>query len=360
MKKLLFTVTNDLTYDRRMQRICRTLANNGFQVQLIGRELPNSKRLEDEPYSQHRIPCNFTSGKLFYAEYNWRLYQYLSQQQADVVCAIDLDTIVPCFQVAKRKGWKTVYDAHEHFSEVPEVVDRPVVKNVWERVAQTYIPQADLAYTVGPELAKEMGARYQQTFEVIRNVPDRVDAVSEVSERKYLLYQGALNMGRGLEALLEAMVDIDMPLKIAGEGDLSAQLRQQAKTLGLQDKVAFLGFVKPEALPELTAGAYIGLNLLENKGKSYYYSLANKFFDYIQAGVPSINMNFPEYKRINETYEVSSLISSLRSDEIKAAINQLVTDVELYNQLVVNAKAASELFNWQKESEKLLTLYREI
>jgi glycosyltransferase involved in cell wall biosynthesis len=178
------------------------------------------------------------------------------------------------------------------------------------------------------------------------------------SEGKYLLYQGALNEGRGLEQLIEAMHHIEMPLKIAGEGDLSALLRFLVDEKNLQHKIEFLGFVKPENLSALTANAFLGFNLLENKGKSYYYSLANKFFDYIQAEVPSINMNFPEYAAINKQYEVSILLKELTTPEIINAVNKLQTDKSLYRHLRQQCRLAKKEFNWQQEEKKLLEIYR--
>lgn len=360
MKRIIATVTNDLTFDRRMQRICRTLASNGYEVTLVGRQLSNSKPLANEPFQQHRIKCWFNKGKLFYAEYNLRLMWYLLWQKTDMVCAVDLDTIVPCVTVGGWKGWTKVYDAHEYFSEVPEVVDRPKVKKVWEWVASKYIPKADLAYTVGPALAKIFTERYGIPFHSIRNVPDAVTSKPTPKESGYLLYQGALNKGRGLEVLLQAMQQIDLKLKIAGEGDLSTELRQMAIDLGVNSKVEFLGFVKPIDLPELTAGAWLGLNLLENMGLSYYYSLANKCFDYIQADVPAMHMDFPEYSALVEKYHVAILLKELSPEAIVASIQGLQHNTEQYNNLVAACQNAKKHFTWQLEADKLLTLYRDV
>lgn len=357
--RIVFTVTNDLTYDRRMQRICSSLAQNGNEVTLVGRELKQSLPIDLQKFKQERIKCWFTKGKLFYLEYNLRLLYFLYRFEADIYGAVDLDTIIPNVVMAKRKKKHCVYDAHEYFSEVPEVVGRPLVKRIWEWVADRYIPQVDLAYTVGDGLAEIFTDRYQTPFDTIRNVPIAPESYPPLKEGKYLLYQGALNMGRGLESLLEAMQEIDMPLKIAGEGDLSGQLRQQVKDLGVEDKVEFLGFVSPENLPSLTENAYLGLNLLENKGLSYYYSLANKCFDYIQSGVPAINMAFPEYVKLNEKFEISVLINEIKPYIISSAINDLLSDTQQYNILQQNCLEARKVFNWQQEEVRLLALYQQ-
>jgi len=360
VKRIIATVTNDLTFDRRMQRICRTLASEGYSVTLVGRVLANSKPIEPEPYEQHRIGCWFNKGKLFYLEFNLRLLWYLLWQKADVVCAVDLDTIVPCFTVAQWKGWKRVYDAHEYFSEVPEVVHRPRVKKIWEWVAARYIPQAHLAYTVGPALAGIFTERYGIPFHAIRNVPDEVAETTTPPATGYLLYQGALNKGRGLEALLGAMQYLDLKLKIAGEGDLSTQLRQMADELGVSHKVEFLGFVKPADLPALTAGAWLGLNLLENMGLSYYYSLANKCFDYIQAALPAVHMDFPEYRALVEKHGVGVLLKELSPEGIVTVIRDLQQHPDEYSEIIVACRNVKKRFTWQIEAGNLLKLYRDL
>lgn len=360
MKKILIAVTNDLTYDRRMQRIAGSLVEGGYDVTMIGRQLNSSLSIEIQSFKQVRLKCKFNKGKLFYLEYNLRLFWYLLRQKANIVYAVDLDTIMACFIASVPKGWKRVYDAHEYFTEVPEVVNRPVTQFVWTIVAALFIPLAHLRYTVGQALAEVMGKRYQCTFHVIRNVPPKLETNIVPGQRgDYILYQGALNEGRGLEQLINAMTSIDVPLKIAGEGDLSQQLRVQVQRMGLQDRVEFLGFVKPADLPALTKGAIIGINILENKGQSYYYSLANKYFDYIQAGVPSLNMSFPEYVTLNREHEVAVLIDDLSPETLVKAVNGLIENKEKYNALQQHCIDASAEYNWEKEAEKLLNLYRE-
>ncbi len=121
----------------------------------------------------------------------------------------------------------------------------------------------------------------------------------------------------------------NVELWLAGEGDLSAALRQQAAQLGVQ--------------------AWAGLNLLENRGLSYYYSLATKFFDYVQAGRPVLTMNFPEYRALNAQYEVALLLDELSPARVAAAIMQLRGEEGLYARLQLACAQAREIWNWEVE-----------
>lgn len=178
---------------------------------------------------------------------------------------------------------------------------------------------------------------------------------------KLILYQGALNAGRGLESAILAMKSIDFAeLWLAGEGDLSQILRKMVAENGLENRVKFLGFVRPVDLPALTKQAWVGINLLEKNGLSYYYSLANKFFDYIQNGVPSLNMAFPEYQKINEKHEVSLLLKDCTAESIAEALVLLKNNKNLYQKLVENSAEAAQIFNWENEEAVLIDLYKKL
>lgn len=364
--KIILTVTNDLSYDQRMMRICESLSAAGYKVELVGRLRKTSLSLPEKPYHQTRLNCRFEKGKLFYLEYNLRLLFYLLFQRFDALCAIDLDTILPCLWASQWHRKPCVYDAHEYFTEVPEVVRRPRIRKVWEHVANYAVPRMKLCYTVGDGLAEQLSERYKVPFHSIRNMPVRnagaIDSPTELRfgvGEKIILYQGALNEGRGLEVAIEAMQGVEgAVLWLVGEGDLSDALRMQVARLGLSQKVHFLGYVPPSDLPAITAKAWIGLNLLENRGLSYYYSLANKAFDYIQAGLPSVQMDFPEYHRLNEEWQVFEVIAELEVQLLQQALRKLLEDSAHCQKLHENCLKAAPNLTWEKESEKLLALYK--
>lgn len=360
---LLFTVTNDLNYDQRMIRICSTLQKQGYQVRLIGRKKSDSAPLHDQRFDQKRLFCFFQKGKWFYLEYNIRLFFYLFFHRYDLACAIDLDTILPVFLISSLKRKKWVYDAHEYFTEVPEVINRKGVQKMWESLADWIIPKSQFNYTVGPALASIFSERYAVPFEIIRNVPFKKSEQSKPSKTSpfTVIYQGALNEGRGIEASLQAFQYLEnAQFWIVGEGDLSKELRMLSKKLKLDDRVKFWGYQRPEDLKKITEQAHLGLNLLENKGLSYYYSLANKFFDYIQAGLPSLNMDFPEYRAIVNEFPVASLLEDLNPKTIAKQIDYLANSPEQYLQMKQICQEAAQVYHWEKEKETLIQFYQEV
>ena len=367
--RIIFTVTNDLSYDQRMHRICRSLASGGHRVLLVGRVLPHSIPLENRTFGQKRLGCFFRKGFLFYAEYNFRLFFFLLFARFDAVCSIDLDSLPAGCMASLLRRKKRVFDAHEYFTQVPEVVDRPLVRIFWEMIARICLPFYKYAYTVGPALAEIFSKRYGLVFEVVRNVPSTVatgkdaapDEADALSAEVGVLYMGALNEGRGIETALEAMQYLDhVRLWLAGEGDLSDQLRRLAAELGVESKVTFFGYVKPDDLQNLAARSWLGLNLLENRGLSYYYSLANKFFASVQAGVPVLTMNFPEHRALNAEYEVAVLLDELTPQVVANAILNLLNNKDLYKRLQQNCLAARQEWNWEKEEIVLFKIWDKV
>jgi glycosyltransferase involved in cell wall biosynthesis len=357
MKHLVFTVTNDLSFDQRMIRICTSLSQAGYRVTLVGRKMGNSVPLREELFRQKRLPCFFSKGKSFYIEYNLRLFFYLIFNRIDVICAIDLDTILPCYGVSVIRRIPRIYDAHELFCEMKEVVTRPVIYRFWKRIERFAVPRFKTGYTVNQPIADAFKEMYSVDYGVIRNVPVlQALSIPEKKER-YILYQGTVNEGRSFETLIPAMKQVAARLIICGDGNFMEQARQLVADHGLEEKVIFKGRILPHELRNYTVNAWIGVTLFENKGLSNYYSLANRFFDYMQAGIPQLGVDYPVYREINNQCPIAVLINDLSTDSIAVQLNRLLNDERLYQELQQNCLTARMVFNWQQEEKKLVAFY---
>lgn len=358
--RIIFTVTNDLNYDQRMIRICSSLANTGFEVKLVGVKRPNSIPFTKTNFNQKRLSVLFQQGFGFYIEYQIRLFFYLLFSRFDIVCCIDLDTMLPVYFNSILRKKIRVYDAHEYFSQQKEVVTRPRVYKVWYFIERHFVPKFKNGYTVSQSIAEEFLKLYKVNYEVIRNITILKPYREITRYQKIILYQGTVNEARGFESLIPAMKEIDAVLMIYGDGNFMKEARQLIELNDVSKKVILAGKVAPLVLETITRQAYIGVNLVEPLGLNQYYSLANKFFDYMHHGVPQITMNFPEYKRINEQFEIALLIDTLSIPNIVNAINQLLNDKELHTRFKQNSIQAREVFNWQTEEQKLIQFYKKL
>ena len=356
-KRIVLTVTSDPAYDQRMIRICTSLQGAGYDVLLIGRLRPTSTHLPARPFRPRRICQRIDSGKAFYALYNIKLFFALLFVKADCFCAIDLDTILPVFYASRIRHKPRVYDAHELFCEMEEVVTRPATQRMWYAIERHTVPRFPFGYTVNESLSREYQRMYGVNYAIVRNATVLRQLTIPPKPEKIILYQGAVNQGRCFPELIAAMKDVDAKLVICGEGNFYAAAQTLTQELGLQQKVMFKGYVKPGELAAYTRSAYIGITLFVATSLSNELSLANRFFDYMHAGVPQLGVNYPEYAAVNGQYEVALLLDEVTPRTVAAALNRLLQDETYYTHLQQQCLKAREVYCWQKEKERLLDVY---
>jgi len=356
-KRIICTVTNDLNYDQRMIRICTSLAGAGYDVTLIGFLRKKSQPLVERPFRQVRLPVIAEQGKLLYLHYWIRLFFFLLFSKADILCAIDLDTILPVYWASLLRGKKRVYDAHEIFTDLKEVISRPPVHKMWTWIGNYTVPCFPVGYTIGECYAEEFKKRYGVNYGIVRNATMLKPLQIPPKPEKFILYQGWVNVGRCFEQLIPAMQQVNAKLIICGEGNFYSEAKELARKYGVESKVIFKGYVPPGELGSYTLQATIGITLFEDTSLSNRLSLANRFFDYMHYGVPQLCIKYPEYERINRQYEVASLIENPNPESIASALNRLLDDSNYYGLLQQNCLKARETYCWQEEEKKLLAIY---
>lgn len=361
MKRIIVSVTNDLVTDQRVFKVCKTLNELGFDILLIGRELPNSLIIF-RPYQTFRFHLFFNKGFLFYAEYNMRLFLKLLFTKKDILLAIDLDTLLPNFIISKIFNKELIYDSHELFTEVPELINRPFIQTIWRKIEEFTLPKIKNCITVSDSIATYYDNKYSHKFKVIRNVPVYKNISSSKKttlNTKIIIYQGALNVGRGIELLINSMAYLEnVQLQIIGSGDIENELKTLTKQLNLSNKVVFLGKIIPEELQYITPNADLGVSLEEDLGLSYRYCLPNKIFDYIQAEIPILIADLPEMNAIVKNYQVGEILVERNPKSLALQIKTLLKKDE--NHFRKNLEIAKKELIWEKESEKLIEIFKNL
>ncbi|TXB67285.1 glycosyltransferase family 4 protein [Vicingus serpentipes] len=364
-QKIIISVTNDLVVDQRVAKICQTLSEMGYKIVLVGRELKGSLPVARD-YNVKRFKLFFNKGFLFYANYNIRLFFYLLYSNVDILWSNDLDTLPANYLASKVKGKKIVYDSHEFFTEVPELVKRPKVQKVWETIEELILPKLKNVITVCNSIAKCYEEKYNIKVNVVRNVPRKNKTFLTVKnlregDKNIIIYQGSVNINRGLEALVKAMQEIDNTiLYIIGDGDVFENIISLILELNLNHKVKMLGKIHFELLHDYTMQADLGLSLEENVGLNYKYALPNKLFDYINAKVPVLTSNLPEMAKIVNQYQVGETIDEITPNAIAKKINQLFENSEQLKSYKTNTIKAAEELNWESEQKIIQGLVKEI
>lgn len=362
-KKIAISVSNDLATDQRVEKVASVLLEMGYDITLIGRKLKKSPPV-NRKYRCFRFKLLFNKGPLFYAELNFRLFFKLFFLNPDVLLANDLDTLLPNYLVARLRGNKLVYDSHEYFTEVPELIDRPARK-VWLGIEKRIFPKLKNVYTVGNEIAKIYSEKYGVKVKVIRNLakkdPQQNVNVSQLKGEIILIYQGAINVNRGIELMIDSMAFLpDYQLYIFGDGDITEDIKTRIDQQPHPERINFMGRVSPNQLMGYTKQAQLGLSWEEDMGLNYRYAMPNKIFDYIMAGVPVLVSDLPEMKQLVKDYGVGEIINSRAPETLASQVRGLVEDATKYQKFQSATIEAAEELNWEKESEKLKEIYNNL
>lgn len=364
MKRVILAVTNDLTGDQRVHKVAVSLMKFGYEPVLVGRKLPQSVSVSRQ-YKCLRFNLLFRKGPLFYLSFNIRLFLYLLFARADVFLANDLDTLGAVFLAGKIRGKKIVYDSHEYFTEVPELVGRPGIKRIWKLLEASIFPRLKWVYTVNESIAEIYASLYGIPVRVVRNAPSasRMEPVpgylpEGFTSRPFILYQGAVNIGRGLEEMVRAMPLMpEFHFLVVGDGDIRTKLEDLVRELDLNSRVLFTGKVPFDQLNWYTRQASLGMSLEQDMGLNYHFALPNKLFDYMQSGLPVIASDLPEIRKVVDQVGFGIIVSQFDPEYLSRTIRSMLHNPELLKIFRERALLHAPEYTWEAEESVLRRIF---
>jgi glycosyltransferase involved in cell wall biosynthesis len=390
MKTVVFTITNDVFADQRVNKMAKTVAAMGFRVILIGVKRKNSP-VFTPPYAKViRLHVLWQKGPLFYAGFNLQLFFFLLFSRFSILVANDLDTLLPAHLVARLRGKYLVYDTHEYFTGTPEICSRPRVYKTWKWLENKLFPKQKTIITVNDSIARLYSQEYGKEIHVVRNVPPYRKPIPQKSltelkiswseagnkaniadgqytdmpatAKRIIILQGTgINIDRGAEELIEAMRPEygihNAVVLIIGGGNAIDTIQQSAANLGLHDRVLFLPRMAYDELFDYTIHATIGVSLDKDHGLNYRFSLPNKLFDYIMAGTPVLASDLPEVARIVDHYQVGRKIQSHDPAHIAQCISEMLADQKQLDIWRKNCLLAARELCWENEIETINKIY---
>ncbi|MGZ3885423.1 MAG: glycosyltransferase, partial [Bacteroidia bacterium] len=352
-----------------VQRSCSALKECGYEVLLVGRRLKHSPSVDHLPYHTKRMLLLFTGGPLFYFFYNLRLFGFLLFNKCDLLFANDLDTLWANYLVSRLRNIPLVYDSHEIFCEVPELQAHPLKKRIWENLEKRIVPKLKYCITVNKSIADYFEKKYKVRFTVVRNIPYPVGDFNLKSRNELKLpagksiavFQGAgINVQRGAEELVEAMQYVNsVYLLVIGGGDVFPKLRQMAAQLKLEDRIRIIDKIPKQELLHYTFNADLGISIDKDSNLNYHFSLPNKLFDYVQAGLPVMASRLPEISTIISAYDIGDFIDTHTPKHIAEKMEEMLSSPR-YKIWKLNTKRAADENSWETEKSQLLNLIRSI
>ncbi len=364
MKKSVFIAFLGNAYvDSRIINLTDSLESDGYRVSVTCFDWTGwqGEGLRD---NFNLYPLKKSSFSLFfYLKFAFRLIFNLLRSGASIYFAEDIYTLPFVYVIAKIKGKKVYYNSRELYAFLGGLRNKKKLQSVIYKIEKIFIRRVDLVLVTG-----EMDADFIRDFYkvdnivVIRNIPLYKKAADKIDYRKklnlpddsiLLLYQGVILEGRGLSLIFEAMTAIkETELIILGDGPFREHYLKMAEEMGLKNRIHPMGMIGQEELINYTAGADIGMALIENISVSYYHALPNKLFEYIMAELPVLSCALPQMKKIVEEYNTGRSIDLERENIVKDTLSEMLADKNLLERYKKNCRKASEVLNWQEEYKR--------
>ncbi len=370
-KSVLIIFLGNFFFDSRATNFYKSLTDRGYAVEVISfdwltKDFKTQKKGDISVYKLKKV--FFSIG--FYFKFAVIISFKLLLSKTDLIFAEDVYTLPFAVIFSKIKKSKVFYDSREVYGHLAGLKRREKLQAFWGWVEKNCINSVNLVITTGEMDSKHIEEEYGLPGTmVIRNLPFNAEIKETFNFRKQLnfergkkilLYQGVILHGRGLEIIFDIMPELkDCVLIILGDGEHKEYYEDLAKKKKLEDKVFFLGKFKQEELLKYTAGADVGLAIIENLSLSYYFALPNKMFEYIYCGVPVLASNLPQMKSIIEKYNVGICVDAENKNDTILQLNNLLYNNELMNELKRNCHLAAAELNWNVEITKLFTFIEE-
>jgi len=294
----------------------------------------------------------------------------LGAVHCDLVVANDYFTILPAAWLAERCDAPFVVDCHEYATEQYSLMDdwrkrlhwtlfdRPLIRGL----QRAYLPRAAAVSTVCEGIAALLQRDYglSEMPAVVRSMPAySSQPYRPCGERIRVLYHGLLSPTRGLESAIASVAswrpEFELVIRGPGPAGYVAALREQVRRHGVEQRVSIEDPVLyTEMIPQANR-ADVGYVVLENYSPQRTFSLPNKFFEYIMAGLALCVSALPEMARIVRAHDLGVLVPSTDPAQIAAAINSLSRErIEACKRQ--SLEVAKELC-WERESERMLRAY---
>ncbi len=376
-----------LKFDARLARAAQSLAGAGAKVSLVvvSAEEPEERHYRsDAGYEVYLIPRRppklirrGSDGKIRPGLFG-ALWRYLRgagslyrmglrswQLDADVYQASDLQPLPVGWLVSLTRKKPLIYEAREISSD-REAFQR--FSRLVFLVERFFARRAVGFFTTTRSRAEHFTEHYKlREVGVVQNRPPYSAAVDTGVLRRRLgldecvvicLYQGGLQQGRGLKEVLHAAVEVpEAHFVFLGAGALEEDLKRTADDLGVSERTHFLAPVPFSELPEWTASADIGLQLIQNTCLNHYTTDSNKLFEYAMAGLPVIASDFPEIRAVLDEWGFGKLIDPADHDAVVASLRELITNSARRKELAARAKQAAKHLDWKSQVPDLLAVY---
>jgi glycosyltransferase involved in cell wall biosynthesis len=372
-------VLNPYTHDTRVEKEAATLTGAGYQVTVVaeaGPGLPASEVRDGVRVVRVARRRSRLRG-LRLLGYARQLEQVLIAQRPQILHAHDSNALLPVARAARQLHVPFVYDAHDLWTGRP----RRGRSRLYFWLSQFYfrwlesrlLPRAAAHLTVSPPIARHLERAYR--LPEVTLVPNYPPAEASPPRRELralpggerippgaetILYLGGLMAQRGIEQLVRAVAELPAAhLVLLGDGSLAGAIGALADRIGIAERVHLLAPVPPDEVVAFASSATIGVSPIIPSCLNYRYSLPNKLFQYMAAGIPVVASDFEQVRGVVVDRGAGVTVEMTDPRAIAGALRRLLADPAARAEMGRSGRAAiARDLNWERSAAALLAVYR--
>jgi glycosyltransferase involved in cell wall biosynthesis len=408
--RVLMISYDHLVIDRRIMQQARSLVRAGYEVTVVsGFESPSEQHFIDNGVIVHRYCYNpvevyrhvelsrykkawlllkntfrillgskpFVSflQHIYFDRQDFRsfVWRTLLQFRADVVHVHDLPLLWLGSELAKKWDARLVFDAHEIY--YAQQVLSPNQQKMLAKQERRTLPKVDIFITVNDAIAEYYHSLYGRRPLVLLNCTDTPPEGHLRGSREFLreksgtpsdatvvLYQGWFSDERNLLTMVQAVEQFrdDAYLVLIGYGEYEKKMREVFQGKDWEKKIRFLGRIDSKEILTYTAGADLGLIPYQAIDLNHKLCSPNKFFEYVQVGVPVVAQDLVFFREMKERYGVVAVGDLSTVSGMAKTVNDLLDHPERLEAMRSACHTAAKVLNWDTEGRKLLKAYENL
>jgi glycosyltransferase involved in cell wall biosynthesis len=381
--RVAMLVHNPFTHDTRVEKEARTLRDAGYEVTVVADArlgLPDTEMRDGIQILRFSRPSARVPILRFLRAAR-RFRHALVELRPHIIHAHDSDTLVSSAGAAADLHVPFIYDAHDLWLGRPRRGRSRLyfaLNQAWFGFVERWlIPRAAAWITVSPPIARHLERRYDVgPVELVPNYPELDDMETDSLSIRDLpgaegippgspvvLYLGALFEGRGIESLVASvpLLPRRAHLVLLGAGAQAQDLRALALRLAVTDRIHIVDPVAPHTVVAYAASADVGVSPIVPSCLNYRYSLPNKLFQYMAAGLPVVASDLPQVRDVVDANGAGRCVDTALPAAVADAISAILDDPVAATRMgAAGRRAVVERYNWAVAAQTLRTVYERI
>lgn len=201
----------------------------------------------------------------------------------------------------------------------------------------------------------------KKQFEVMKSKIECRKMLNLPLDSKLILFLGAINLRKGPDILLMAMVEvlkkcINVNLIFVGDGNFAPELKSLAIKYGMEKNIYFSGYISENLKPFYYNAADIFV--LPSTINTEVFPLV--LLEAMASNLPIITSDLHTFENIIEDGKNGLITKKGDSIDLSTKIIQLLENDEFRNKLSENAKNNIEKYSWDNIAEKTELIYNEL